>query len=241
MERIVNNARHIFTLFGTPVSVHGGFLLLLGFYALSGLSRGEPVPSILSWALAVFVSLLVHEFGHVYAAYTNGHRSSVVLWMLGGLTFSSGRREGWRGVWVSSAGPMAGLALWAVCWFLLRPEGYNGGAELTARNWLIPHAGLAWDRTGFHEFWADLCFINLIWSVFNLLPIFPLDGGHIVNDVLRMKLRAVEAERAGAIIGIVCCVATGLVMAQYVRSLFLFIMLGLLAWQNYQRLQVSRW
>ena len=188
----------------------------------------------------MWIFFLVHEFGHVYAASTNGHRSRVVFWMLGGLTFSSGRSSGWRGVWVSAAGPMAGLMLWAVCWFLLRPEIFMAGREVTLGYWFFPNAGLPMDRTGFHEFWAHLCFINLIWSIFNLLPIFPLDGGHITNDLLRMKLRATDAERTGAIISIVCCVAVGLYLSQYIRGIFIFLMLGLLAWQNYQRLQATR-
>ncbi len=241
MNGVINNARHLFTVFGTPVFVHPGFWLLLGFYSLSGLANGRPMASILSWCLAVFVSLLVHEFGHVYAAFTNGHQSRIVFWMLGGLTLSNGRHDGWRGVWVSAAGPLAGLSLWAICWFLLRPDVFMQGHEVTLVYWFIPNAGLPLDRTGFHEFWANLCYINLIWSLFNLLPIFPLDGGHIVNDLLRMKMRPVESERAGAIISIVCCIGVGLFLSQYIQSLFVFLMLGLLAWQNYQRMQAQRW
>ena len=115
------------------------------------------------------------------------------------------------------------------------------GHEVTLPYWFFPNAGLPLDRTGFHEFWADLVYINLIWSLFNLLPIFPLDGGHIVNDLLRMKLRADASERAGAMVSIVCCVGVGLFLYQYIQGLFIFLLLGMLAWQNYQRLQAQRW
>ena len=57
--------------------------------------------------------------------------------------------------------------------------------------------------------WSQLCWFNLIWSCLNLLPVRPLDGGEIADALLKLKMRAFEAERIGCRIGIATGVSCG--------------------------------
>jgi stage IV sporulation protein FB len=160
-----------FSLFGIPVRVHPFFWL---FSALMGWGRGDPKLIVL-WVVCVFVSILVHEFGHALAAQSFGWSPHVVLYSFGGYAeyqASWGRTTG-RYVAVSFAGPGAGFILYglvvaartAVIHFRLVPEDPDQQFYLEV---LFSH----------------LEFINLWWGLVNLLPVFPLDGGQISRTLL---------------------------------------------------------
>lgn len=237
------NSIHLFTIFGTPVYMQLNYLLLVAMPFISG--DGSPKMAMV-WAIVVFVSLLVHEFGHVAANATNGQRSAVVLWMLGGLTFNERleRMRGWRGIWASVAGPLAGFVVWAIFWFLLMPKGGLPGLRTSFSAMLDPQIaliGIASDelRT-WHLFWVWMCWVNLVWGLFNLLPIFPLDGGQALEEILRFRLRAIEATRWSSIISIATIV--GFVWWQTSRpgghtSTMMIVVLAMLGFQNWQRLR----
>jgi stage IV sporulation protein FB len=202
-------------------------------------------------ALTILIALLVHEFGHVGAAKMNGHRSYVVLAGMGAYTAPDGTSEGWRGVWLSVAGPLAGFALWAICWFGFAPEGVReAGLLFDLESMFRPLYALrtseglysASQVTGGHLLWANLCWFNLVWGIFNLMPIVPLDGGHIVEHVLRMKLRAREAIRYASIASLVACAGV-LVLAWKISGgrlpVFTLFVVGILAYQNFERLRAT--
>ena len=171
-------------------------------------------------AFAVTLSLLVHEFGHVLAARLNGHRSQVLLVAMGGLTMPSGESRGWRGVFLSLAGPGAGLLLFAILSFLVPPPDPE-------------------DRTLWPKLLDLLLQINLVWSLFNLLPIWPLDGGQALQNLLTTFRRAHEAERISALVSLVVAVAIGFFLLQ-AHQTFAVIMVAMLAFDNWERLQRTR-
>jgi Zn-dependent protease len=169
-----------FRLLGVPVRVHPMFWFMA--LMLSGL--GEPL-DVLIWVAAVFVSILVHELGHCAAFRWYGADAHVVLHGFGGLAIPHGvRRVGrsgggtWPQVCISFAGPAAGFVLAAL---LL------GGMWLAG---LSPYLRLGSARLvefGFTPLPRDeltillyyLLYVNIWWGLFNLLPIYPLDGGQI--------------------------------------------------------------
>jgi Zn-dependent protease len=156
-----------FRLFGVPVRVHPMFWLIsaiLGF----DLQR-EGFLYLVLWVGLVFVSILLHEFGHVVAGRIFGARGHIVLYSFGGLAIgSSNLRSRWQRVVVFFAGPLAQLALYGVLWFLFE---YQKPAYLRQ----------------FPMLWQVsirlLEYINLYWALLNLLPIWPLDGGRISREV----------------------------------------------------------
>jgi len=120
---------------------------------------------ILSWMFIVFVSALIHELGHALAGRAFGYRPSIALVWMGGVTQTNapGPIPWNRMVVVTAAGPLAGLLLGLAALGVLMVTDLRS----EVLNFLL-----------FYLFAA-----NLVWAVFNLMPVPPLDGGHIVSTV----------------------------------------------------------
>ncbi|MBN2800045.1 MAG: hypothetical protein JXX28_12950 [Deltaproteobacteria bacterium] len=145
-----------FQVFGFPVEVRSGAFLLAGVVLLFGLSGSGLLDSLVWIAVAAF-SILVHELGHALVARSMGLGPVVIaLHGMGGTTTHRAPDRPYKTLLIALAGPAAGLALVPVALGLLMfsPEGIR----------LQDAAGA-------------LVWINVVWSLFNLLPIFPMDGG----------------------------------------------------------------
>jgi Zn-dependent protease len=162
-----------FRLFRTPVRVHPMFWALsalLGWeYSKFGLGY------LVLWVLCVFVSILIHEFGHVWAGRLFGAEGYIVLFSFGGLAIgSSDLRVRWQRVLVYFAGPLIQLLLAAIIWWGVRPLAW----DRVPPDWRVP----------VREAIVILLEINVFWPVINLLPIWPLDGGKIAREVCEALL-----------------------------------------------------
>src|SRR5262249_5198122 len=109
-----------FRLFGTPVRVHPLFWLcsaILGWGMINQWRQpatGNVLGDLARWVACVFVSIVLHEFGHVWAFRAFGNHAHVVLHTLGGLAIPDGEpRWRWQRIIVAAAGPGIQLALWA--------------------------------------------------------------------------------------------------------------------------------
>ena len=222
------SAWRICILFGTPVYLTSSYLLLvvLGFMFTGwDLERG------FLWIFAVTASLFIHEFGHVFAARANGHSSEVYLWGLGGVTVPSGESRGWRGIFMSLAGPGAGfLAAYLLYLFAmpgdLRPDLLDyarGGSR-------YPIA----DTTLWPYLHQKLVFIGMVWTFFNLLPIYPMDGGHALEDFLGLFMRRHQAAKLSALAGMLVGIPVA-VLGLMNGFLIVGILVGWMALQNYER------
>lgn len=155
-----------FKIAGIPVRVEPVFFVMAVLFGLRYSNIGLDVVGI--WVGATFVSILVHELGHGLMLKVFGQPSAIVLHGFGGVTISqrSGRVSKVRSVVVSLAGSgTALLVLWLPArsllnsvWIVRQPD---------ALIWLI----------------YFLAFQNLWWSVANLLPIRPLDGGNVTAEL----------------------------------------------------------
>lgn len=158
-------------MFGTPVRVHPMFWLLniiLGWDATMG-PRGGGIPSLVLWVGCVFISILVHEFGHVLVGRLFGSHGYIVLYSMGGLAIGSNQlHRRWQRIAVSFAGPFAEFLLLAVFLGML----YLVGPHLPPK-W-APYSAQLLDF---------MLLINLFWAIVNLLPIWPLDGGQIAREI----------------------------------------------------------
>lgn len=155
-------------LFGIEIWVHWILLVLLVLGALMTWrnSEGDLWGLLLMAAItaSLLLSILLHEFGHCYAAYRmGGGARSVILWPLGGLAECDYPQIPRAQFWVSIGGPLVnlGLAIVFSAVYLL-PDPVPGSAAFY----------------GFRiaEYVVEL---NLFLLVFNLLPIYPLDGGKV--------------------------------------------------------------
>lgn len=150
--------------FGIPIKVDPSFLILTLLLARNRLS--EPV-SLVVWVVVVFVSIIVHELGHAFAGRRYGLQPQIQLYSMGGLTsWSSGRSiTPPQSIAISLAGPFAG--------FLFGGLVYVVGRQLDAT-----FDSLIWPTA-----YRDLLWVNIGWGIFNLLPVIPMDGGHVIGSL----------------------------------------------------------
>ena len=153
------------TMLGVHVRVHPFFWVMAVVFGWGFLEDGFAY--LLLWVAFVFVSILVHELGHVFTGRVFGTRGHIVLYALGGLAVgSSALRNRWQRIAVFFAGPAA------------------QGIVLTLLLGAVRSAGP--DRFA-APMWGVLAFafyFNLFWVLLNLIPIWPLDGGQISRDLL---------------------------------------------------------
>jgi Zn-dependent protease len=179
-------------LFGTDIYCELSFFLLIGLYFLTGTVGAAAV-----FSVAVIISILVHEFGHVLAVRRLLKVPSlVVLWMLGGLCIYRGSpRPGQQAV-ISLMGPAFSFAL--------------GGLSYGAST-LLPAPPLPAEPTVLSVFLTVMIWINLVWTCANLLPALPLDGGKALEAGLRAALGRHRGDRVARWVSVVT--AAGIVGA----------------------------
>ncbi len=200
-----------FSLFGFPIFIHWFFWLNTAL--LSGRldsSSPEQLQALLIWVVAVLVSIIIHELGHTFTMRHFGARAHIVLYALGGLAIPDrGFRRG-QDMVVSLAGPLVQIAI-------------GLGAGL-----LFNHS--RGDTWWIQLFLRDFIFVSVWWGVFNLLPIYPLDGGHVMNSFLGPSFYKITMWT-----GAILAAAAGLYLFSRTRSIFSLLFFGMLAWQNAQR------
>jgi stage IV sporulation protein FB len=124
----------------------------------------------LLWIACGFASILWHELGHAVAIYRYGSPAKIVLHAFGGLAIPSyPSTSPWRRMMIAAAGPLASFALLGLVWGTDELFGWSA-----ASGYLRKAAG-------------HLIFINLFWTLINLLPVWPLDGSRILREVFVVR------------------------------------------------------
>jgi Zn-dependent protease len=177
-----------FRVFRFPVRVDPFFFFII--IAL-GLSTHTTVGGIVAWFAVVFVSILIHELGHAFAARAVGADSiGIELQSLGGLTAYRPRRVLSRAeqIGVSLAGPFSGFAL--------------GTAALLLANVL----DVSTTNSRENVVLFDVLWVNFGWGLFNLVPVLPLDGGMVMQNLLPGD-DSVRARRAAVVSLVILAIA----------------------------------
>ena len=190
---------------GFPVGVHWWFWLTM--FLLGGGALGQN--SVL-FVLAAFLSVMVHELGHALAGKKFGAYPSIYLHGFGGVTTLPGAyfsRN--QSMWVSFAGPLASMGLALASWTVLPAM-----ASMPQMSKI---------------FVANLFIMNVFWTILNLLPIQPLDGGQIFRDFMGPHRRNIVRWMSVIIASLVAFYALR------VGQLFLCMMMAYMAFMNYQQ------
>lgn len=238
-----------FRFLGFPVRVHPFFWIATLLLNGDGLLRLGP-EYLLIWVVVVFVSILVHELGHAIMFRRFGADADIVLYAFGGLAIPTNHISGrWRRIVVSLAGPVAGFLLCGIVY------GSNQALEWgQSADGRMPNGPQVW------FLYRQLIWVNLIWGLFNLLPVFPLDGGHVSRELCVMA-RGTRGKRTSLQISFVvallmvaysllCAIDTGQFGANLTRelpswmprgSVFTAILFGFLAYESYRLLQRTEW
>ncbi len=161
---------HLFRFAGVDLYLHWSWFLV----AVYGISQRAAGYSSLAWPvleyLALFAIVLLHEFGHALACrQVGGQANQIVLWPLGGVAYVAPPMRPGATLWSIAAGPLVNVALAPVLGALLFLSRAAGWGEA------MPNA---------YTFIKTVFIINGVLLVFNLLPVYPLDGGQILQSLL---------------------------------------------------------
>jgi Zn-dependent protease len=161
----------LFRFRGIDVFLHWSWFLVAVWEIQSG--AGKRYSSI-GWNvaeyLALFVIVTLHEFGHALACRSVGGKANrIVLWPLGGVAYVQPPPRAGATLWSIAAGPLVNVVLVPV----LLGIGYVAGT-----------AGWYQSIPDLHPLLRTVAFINVGLLIFNILPIYPLDGGKIVWSLL---------------------------------------------------------
>jgi Zn-dependent protease len=209
--------KHLFDAFGVPVFADAGAAILLVLLLLMW-GSGGPASILMALVVATvaFVSIVAHELGHAMAVRKLGYgRSEIVLSGLGGYCRWYGNPTNNHRIRIALAGPGVSLAVGvlALVVYVVMRDLVNGLAPL--RMLLMA------------TIW-----INLVWGVFNLLPIHPMDGGQALRAWMasRMPWRRALDRSLKVSMGFA---AVGAVVALASNWIFATVLLAWMAFRNY--------
>lgn len=147
-----------------PIRIHPIFWFMI---LIIGWVNSFSITGTMIWAFVILFSVLIHEYGHALTALAFGQKAHIELVGLGGVTQRSGSKiKLWQEFIIVFNGPLAGFLLFVVAYFLYQRLGDNPPKNL----------------------WTYLVTItmyaNFFWTIVNLLPVHPLDGGRLLSIIL---------------------------------------------------------
>jgi Zn-dependent protease len=216
MTSIRQGAVHLFRFAGVDVFLHWSWFMVAAF-EISGRTKSY---SSLTWNvleyLSLFLIVLFHEYGHALACRSvGGNANQIVLWPLGGVAYVDPPQRPGATLWSIAAGPLVNVLLFPILTILGFLSRSSGWAEAT------PNA---------HALLQSVWFINVGLLVFNLLPIYPLDGGQIVRSLLWFAVGRARSLMLATIIGFIGVVGF-IALALWIQSLW-FGILGVFILMN---------
>lgn len=180
---------HLFTFNGIPVSFSPFFLLLIVVLSFGW----DSLVQMIIFAVCAILGILIHEFGHALMARRYGLAPQIVLHGLGGATQHVPTSSARQDFLITLCGPMAGLLFGGSAWAILKFIEMSG--IVTAMH---PY---------FYTFVYLFAYINILWGVFNLIPIRPMDGAKILEHILSKLFAPSRAQKIGIVISALCAVA----------------------------------
>ncbi len=184
----------MFRLFGITVYLHWAWFIAIWYFVSQAKGYSSPVWSVLE-CLSLFGIVLMHEFGHQLACRSvGGQTHDIILWPLGGVAYVSPPQRPGAMLWSIAAGPLVNVVLLPVLFVL-----WHFGTAV----WGDTHP----DASGF--VYRLFC-INAVLLIFNMLPIYPLDGGQILRSLLWFVFGRANSLLAASIIGFIG--VTGLIL-----------------------------
>ena len=192
MNSIRKGTFPLFRISGIDVSLHWSWFLVAAF-EISGERRYSSIGWNIAEYLALFLIVLLHEFGHSLACrQVGGNAEQIVLWPLGGVAYVNPPQRPGATLWSLAAGPLVNVALFPIL--------YGVVAFASSAGWPATLPDL-------YVFLHTVEWINGGLLVFNLLPIFPLDGGQILRSLLWFRFGRAKSLMAAVVIGFVGVVA----------------------------------
>ena len=217
----------LFQIFGITVFLHWSWFLV----AIYEIDRPAHYSSVI-WSVLEYVALfgivLLHEFGHALACRSvGGTADQIVLWPLGGVAYVNPPQRPGPTLWSIAAGPLVNLALIPVLGALVIVSSLSTGAAF---------------GPDFSLLVRELNILNLVLLVFNVLPIYPLDGGKILRSLLWFFLGRARSLMVTVIVGFIGVAGLGVlaVLGQSGWLAFLVVFAAMQCFAGYKQAQALK-
>ena len=177
----------LFKFAGIQVYLHFSWFLVAAYELTHRTNLYEARTFAIIEYLALFAIVLLHEFGHALACrQTGGSADQIVLWPLGGIAFVNPPRRPGAMLWSIAAGPLVNVILAPILLVAVLIVGMPESVEASDLSRLL------WNV------WQ----INLVLLIFNMLPVYPLDGGQILRSLLWFPLGEIRSLQIASVIGL---------------------------------------
>ena len=199
----------IFALAGIGVYVHWSWFLV-AIYSVQYRTHeySSMIWNVLEY-LSLFAIVLTHEFGHQLACrQVGGQTHDIVLWPLGGVAYVSPPQRPGAQLWSIAAGPLVNVVLIPLLAVLVSVSSHLGWYNTNPNAYEL-----------IHNVWI----INLVLLIFNLMPVYPLDGGQILRSLLWFPFGRANSLLVASVIGFIG-VAALILLAIFAKSIWLGIM-----------------
>lgn len=206
---------NLFRIFGIQLAVHASFLLLLAYFGFRGWEEAGWLGA--GWRVLLiilfFVCVVLHELGHSLTAMRYGVRVPRILLMpIGGMAeFDRLPRQPAAELLITAAGPAVNFVIAAllvpIVWISFWSE--QGVAAYSVMDLLI-----------------NLTLANLVMGIFNLLPVFPMDGGRILRALLAIKLTYLRATYWASLTGKIFSATLAGIAAFYFENYLMAVLFG---------------
>jgi Zn-dependent protease len=220
MNNLTAGSVPLFRIRGIQVYLHWSWLVVAYFEIVNRVNRYQSMTWNIIEYLAIFGIVLLHEFGHALACrQVGGQANRIMLWPLGGVAFVQPPPRPGAVLWSIAAGPLVNVIL----------------VPVTVIAFVVASgAGLQNEHRDFVHFLLSIGVINLVLLIFNLLPIYPLDGGQILQALLWFVIGQARSLMVSGIIGLVG--AAGVIVLALVRlqDKWLAVVAIFIAWQAWR-------
>jgi Zn-dependent protease len=187
MDNTRGGSIRLFRFAGIDLFIHWSWFLV----AVYEISDRPKAYSSLTWNvleyLALFLIVMLHEFGHALACrQVGGTADRIMLWPMGGVAYVNPPPRPGATLWSIAAGPLVNVVLVPILSMLIALERSLGWAQTMPDSFGLIRA--VW-------------YINVGLLIFNLLPVYPLDGGQILRSLLWFVIGRARSLMAATIVG----------------------------------------
>jgi stage IV sporulation protein FB len=200
-------------MFNIPITISPFFWVFAIF--IGWINSTKPL-EILVWVFIIFISILIHELGHALVSIFFKQKARIEIAPFGGVTLREGPKLSLgKEFIVVLAGPLFGFSLFLIGLFVL---------PLIEQKDSILHFSF-----------KILMLVNLLWTILNLVPVLPLDGGHLLRIILE-KLFGFKGVKGVHLISFILALLLTLVAFAF-GQIFIGILFFMLAFSSYRSLK----
>jgi Zn-dependent protease len=216
-------AIRLFRLFGIDVWLHWSWFVVALYEVQGGGRRYSSLAWNVAEYLCLFLIVTIHEFGHSLACrQVGGTAENIVLWPLGGVAYVSPPQRPGAMLWSIAAGPLVNVALIPILF----------GTSL-----LAGALGLSRATSNLGQLIWTVAWINVVLLVFNVLPIYPLDGGKMFRSLLWFVLGRGPSLTVATVVGFLGVIGlVGLALVSHSPwTAILAVFMGMNCWAGFQQ------